>query len=285
MNMILKLLMASVALLALSGAVVSQDELTWKRPDGAQLFEQGQKAYEAGDFKAAFDSFKSARKHAKNRQTRTAVDRWLLGTEGANELAALRKQDEKGSVGSAYKVAAEKVSKYLGTPIEKEYRDFVTSLQRKLFKVLEDFERVSGRYSEKYGKKFIDDPERVQEGRRALKWDVNSKNYELKVKDLPRNLNGYKSVSFYLDFPKANGAYNLVLVCPGKSQGQTGTRFQNAFIKQMKPHRGLKRVEVPLKGFNAQGNAALDNVQDLRIQFIGGKRFTCFIDFIALEKR
>ena len=144
---------------------------------------------------------------------------------------------------------------------------------------------MSGRFSEKYGKTFIDDAEFVQEGRRALKWDVDSKNFELKIKDIPANLNGYKSISFWLDFPKTNGSYQVVLVCPGKSRGQTGTRFQNAFIQQMKPHRGAKRVDVPLKGFNAQGSASLDNVQDFRIQFIGGKRLTCYLDFIALEKK
>lgn len=275
-------------LLVLPASVSGQDapQLSWKRAEGAEAFEAGKAAYDSGDFKTAYQKFKDARKQAKDRSTRSHVDLWLKGTEGANELNALKKQAADGKESAAYRLAEKNYSKFTGTPIGPEYKKFLTEMQRKLFQVLEDFERVSKRYSAKYGKTFVDEAERVQEGERALKWEVGPGQTELKVKGIPRNLVGYKSIAFYLDMPKGGSAYQLVFVVPGSAEeGLTQVQVvKNAFISQMKSHKGLKRIEVPLRNFKGQGGASWDRVQDFRIQFLGGKRFTAYVDFIALLK-
>ena len=268
--------------------VSAQDapELSWKKSEGAESFEAAKVAYEAGDYKTAYQAFKDARKQAKNRSTRSHVDRWLAATEGANELAALKKQAANGKNSAAYRIAEKNYPKFAETPIGPEYKKFVNEMQRKLFQVLEDFERVSKRYSAKYGKSFVDEAGVVQEGQRALKWQVAPGQTELKVKGIPRNLTGYKAIAFYLDMPTGGSAYQLVFVVPGSSEaGVTQVQVvKNAFIMQMKSHRGLKRIEIPLKHFKGQGNAEWGRVQDFRIQFLGGKKFTAYIDFIALLK-
>ncbi|MEC9476369.1 MAG: hypothetical protein VX764_04950 [Planctomycetota bacterium] len=277
-----------LVVLLLSAAVTAQDspELSWKKSEGAESFEAAKAAYEASDFKTAYAKFKEARKQAKNRSTRSHVDLWLGATEGANELQALKKQASGGKESAAYRIAEKNYPRFASTPIGAEYKKFVNELQRKLFQVLEDFERVSKRYSSKYGKSFIDEDGRVQEGERALKWDVAPGQTELKVKGIPRNLTGYKSIAFYLDMPKGGSAYQLVFVVPGSAEeGVAQVQVvKNAYIMQMKSHKGLKRIEIPLKNFKGQGAASWDRVQDFRIQFLGGKRFTAYVDFIALLK-
>ena len=78
----------------------------------------------------------------------------------------------------------------------------------------------------------------------------------------------------------------MVFVVPGTSDEGLSkvTTVQNAYIAQMKSHRGLKRIEVPLKNFKGQGNVEWARVKDFRIQFLGGKKFTAYVDFIALQK-
>ncbi len=269
--------------------VSGQDDsvsLHWKRDEGAVAFKEAQEAYKAGDFKTAFGRFKDARKQAKNRDTRSHVDRWLASTEGANELAALKKQAAEGKESAAYRLAEKNYPRFAETFIGADYKAFVMEMQKKLFHVLEDFERVSRRFSEKFGKKFTDEAEVVQEGKRALQWDVAPGKNELKIKTLPRNLSGFKSVAFYLDLPRGGGAYQLVFTVPGSADAGVSQVqvVKNAYIAQMKAHKGLKRIEVPLRNFKGQGDVAWERVKDFRIQFIGGKRFTAYIDFIALLK-
>ncbi|MBT5738613.1 MAG: hypothetical protein HN891_07005 [Planctomycetes bacterium] len=276
------------AMLITTSFLSGQDapELSWKKGDGAAVFQQGKTAYAAQQFKEAYGLFKDARKQAKNRDTRTHVELWLASTEGANELTALKKQAADGKESSAYRLAVKNYSKFSKTLIGEEYKKFLIELQRKLFHVLEDFERVSRRYSEKYGKKFVDEAEWVQEGKRALKWDVASGKTELKIKGVPGGLSAYKSIVFYLDMPRGGSPYQLVFVVPGKSEaGVSQVKVvSNAYIAQMKSHKGLKRIEVPLRNFKGQGDVSWDRVKDFRIQFLGAKKFTAYVDFIALLK-
>ncbi|MAJ28363.1 hypothetical protein CBD41_02955 [bacterium TMED181] len=268
--------------------LIAQDspDLAWKKPEGAALFEEGRGAFDAKEFANAVEKFKAARKQAKNRATRMHIDNWLLATEGANELNALIQQAKIGKESAAYRIGAKNYPRYSQSPIGPEYKKFLTEMETKLFVVLDDFERVSRRYSEKFGKKFIDDPKLVQQGKRALEWKVSSSASELKIKTLPRNMDSYKSLVMYLDMPKGGSAYQMVFVVPGTSDEGLSkvTTVQNAYIAQMKAHRGLKRIEVPLKNFKGQGNVEWARVKDFRIQFLGGKKFTAYIDFVALQK-
>ena len=89
-----------------------------------------------------------------------------------------------------------------------------------------------------------------------------------------------------MDMPAGGSAYQMVFVVPGTSDEGLSkvTTVQNAYIAQMKSHRGLKRIEVPLKNFKGQGIVEWSRVKDFRIQFLGGKKFTAYVDFIALQK-
>ncbi|MBA4684431.1 MAG: hypothetical protein H2076_05510 [Planctomycetes bacterium] len=261
-------------------------DLAWKKPVGAQLFEEARTAYDAKEYAEAVKKFKDARKQAKNRATRMHIDNWLLATEGANELNALIQQAKGGKESAAYRIGAKNYPRFAQSPIGPEYKKFLTEMETKLFVVLDDFERVSRRYSEKFGKKFIDDEKLVQQGKRALEWKVSAQASELKIKSLPKNLESFKSLVMYLDMPKGGAAYQMVFVVPGTSDEGLSkvTTIQNAYIAQMKSHRGLKRIEVPLKNFKGQGNVEWARVKDFRIQFLGGKKFTAYVDFIALQK-
>ena len=99
-------------------------------------------------------------------------------------------------------------------------------------------------------------------------------------------MDSYKSLVMYLDMPKGGSAYQMVFVVPGTSDEGLSkvTTVQNAYIAQMKAHRGLKRIEVPLKNFKGQGNVEWARDKDLRSQCLGGKKFTAYIDFVALQK-
>ena len=173
--------------------------------------------FRSKDFAKAVEKFKAARKQAKNRTTRMYIDNWLLATEGANELNALQQQAKQGKESAAYRIGAKNYPRYAQSPIGPEYKKFLTEMESKLFVVLDDFERVSKRYSEKFGKKFIDDPKLVQQGKRALEWKVSSKANELKIKSLPRNMDSFKSLVMYLDMPAGGSAYQMVFVVPGTS--------------------------------------------------------------------
>ena len=279
-------LFAFLCCLPMNLSAQDSPDLAWKKPEGAALFEEGRGAFDEKEFAKAVEKFKAARKQAKNRTTRMHIDNWLLATEGANELNALIQQAKIGKESAAYRIGAKNYPRYAQSPIGPDYKKFLTEMETKLFVVLDDFERVSRRYSEKFGKKFIDDPKNVQQGKRALEWSVSSSASELKIKTLPRNMDAYKSLVMYLDMPKGGSAYQLVFVVPGKSDEGLSkvTTVQNAYIAQMKAHRGLKRIEVPLKNFKGQGDVEWTRVKDFRIQFLGGKKFTAYVDFIALQK-
>ena len=277
-----------IVLMFLVSPGMAQDnpELDWKKPEGQAIFDEGKTFYDSKEYKNAIDKFKAARKIAKNRATRMHIDNWLLATEGSNELDSLRKQAKQGKESAAYRIGAKNYPRFAQSPIGKNYKNFLTELETKLFVVLDDFERVSKRYSEKYGKKFTDEAERVQQGKRALEWSVSSKANELKIKTLPRSLEGFKSLVLYMDLPKGGSPYQLVFVVPGKSEEGLAkvTSVQNAYMAQMKAHRGLKRIEIPLKNFKGQGDVEWSRVKDFRIQFLGGKKFTAYVDFVALQK-
>lgn len=276
----------------LGGLALASDEveMIWKKPAGAELFESGKAAFEAEKYEEAHDAFKDAKRHAKNKATKTELARWTLGAIGGNEIAELKKRAESGRGSAAYDLAQKNFKRYEQSPIGPAYREFIKTLEKELFQMLEDFDRKSARYSEKYGKTFIDDPAIVKQGKMCLKWQVDKKNIELKVKSLPKDIDSYAksgSLILWLHLEGGAGAYSLIFPVPGKgSAARTGATVDNAFIMPgMKPHKGgWKRIEVPLSKFTAQGDVSWDRVTDFRIQFLGGRRFECYVDSIMLKK-
>ena len=285
-------LFALVAFLAsalLVPAIAADEvELVFRKPEGQEKFDEGRKAFDAEEFKDAYTAFKAARKQAKDRPTKVAVDKWIQGSVGGNELVELRKRADGGRAAAAHTLAEKNYPKFIHTPIADKYREFIVKLEKDLFTMLENFDVASSRYSEKYGKSFIDDTDLVRQGKRCLKWDVNRQNFELKVKKMPRDLESFSesgALVFWLHFDKGSAPYNLIFAVPGKGTAErTGERVDNAYIKQMKPHKGWKKIEVPLKQFLGQGDVEWSRVRDFRIQFQGGRKFTCHVDAIMLRK-
>ena len=263
-------------------------ELVWKKPAGKEAFDLGKAEYEAGHFKEAHEAFKDAKRHAKDKATKAELGRWERGAVGGKELAELKKHVDAGRASDAYTIAEKNYRLYEATPVGPAYKQFLEDLEKKLFTVIEDFERKTARYSEKYGKTFVEDADVVKQGKRCLRWEVNKKNYELKVKDLPKDLDAYAkgAVVFWLKFEGGSGPYQLAFDVPGKgTAATTGARVDNAFIMQMKAHSGgWKKIEVPLKSFTQQGSVEWSRVRDFRIQFLGGRKFTCHVDSIKLRK-
>ncbi len=112
-------------------------DLAWKKPVGAQLFEEARTAYDAKEYAEAVKKFKDARKQAKNRATRMHIDNWMLATEGANELNALIQQAKGGKESAAYRIGAKNYPRFAQSPIGPEYKKFLTEMETKLFVVLE----------------------------------------------------------------------------------------------------------------------------------------------------
>lgn len=259
-------------------------ELEWKSPDGEQEFKAGVAAFEKGEYETAGDLFKSAYRDAKSRETKDEVKRWRAASEGGVFLTLAQKNQKVSR--RALLAEIERAAKQLeGTPIEAKYREACESLGREIFEVLEDFEHESKRYSEKYGKKFIQDEKEARVGKSFIEWKTTGNDAELKVERLPEDLSSYWGIAMWIKFPKSGAPYQVVFKGKGKSQSNYGQTMTNAFIAQMKPHRGgWKRVEVPFKDFAAQGDVQWTSVEDFRIQFIGRRNILLYVDDIALVR-
>lgn len=282
------ILLASIAFAATGPGAVGADEptLTFKKPEGQTSFDQGKAQFAEKKYAEAFESFRDARKHASDRVTKEEVDRWAEGARGGNELVELRKNVEAGNTAAAYAHAEESLPKFVNTPIGEEYGKFVEELEKQIFTVLENFDVASNRYNEKFGKTFVDDPAMVKQGKRSLRWEVDRENFELKVKGLPDPMAPYLggAVIFWLHFEQRGAPYRAIFTVPGKSTSASGDEYNNIFYKDLQPHVGWKKIEVPLKQFTAQGEVDWSRVRDFRLYFTGGKKFTCHVDCISLRK-
>ena len=277
-----------IAPLFLPALAADEVELVFRKPAGQEKFDEAMELYNAENFKDAYKAFKDSRKHAKDRPTKTKLAQWMQASKGGLELAGLKKRVEEGRAAAAHTHAEKIFPEFVHTPIETAFREFIAKLEKDLYTVLESFDKTSNRYSEKYGKTFVNDEKMVRQGEQCLKWDVNRQNFELKVKRIPKDLEGYEDTGalvFWLNFDKGSAPYDLIFAVPGKgSSERTGERVDNAYIKQMKPHKGWKKIVVPLKQFIGQGDVEWARVRDFRIQFRGGKKFTCHVDAIMLRK-
>lgn len=276
------------------GFVLVQDDKEKEEPtlkfsrDGKARYEEGKKLYEEKKYREAHDAFKAARKSATGRTTKRVISQWSAACEGALLLQKnFLPQYDAGQYKKTWAQIEQRYGMYEGTPIQKEYDDLRTKLRDKLFHVLDDFDRPSGRFTKKHGKEFISDPEFVKQGARALKWETVDKPSELKIKKVPRNMAGYEAISYWIYFPKGKMDYTLNFMGAGKSATDTGQLTANGFQMNMKPpkKKGWSRVEVPLKKFSQFGKVEWENIKDFRIRFKANKRITCYLDDVSLVKK
>ena len=78
--------------------------------------------------------------------------------------------------------------KYLDTPGEKVFQEFIAKLAQEVCQPVENFNDYSTKYSKKYGKQFTKDPRYVREGERALSWKSGKKyNTAMKIQPVPKD--------------------------------------------------------------------------------------------------
>ncbi|MFN0057035.1 MAG: hypothetical protein ACKVX7_01135 [Planctomycetota bacterium] len=284
---------SSIVCVALGiGWVSAQDtpapplELHWSKPEGQQLFADGQQLFGAGNYEEAAKKFQDAVKFAKDSGTKGTVRSWQKGAAGGVRLTLLRKSLAGGEEKKALlDRAAKEFEEIRATPIEEKFMEFVLELERELYLVIESFEVESGRYGEKSGKSFCSDPGLARRGKRCIKWEPTGNEPELKVKELPKDLEQYRALSYWMYFERGSASYAVVFKAPGKSKGGTGAAGDNVLVSQRKPHEGWQRIEIPFKEFLKFGEVKWSEVEDLRIKFTGSRPMTIYVDDIALVKK
>ena len=259
----------------------------WKKPEGAEQYAAAKKDFEAGKYSAAGKAFSSLRKLAKDKATKKEVALYRAACEGGIKLGVYAKK-AKSSKYKAYLDASKNAPKYVGTPIQKKYDDFIAQLRADVFQEVENFDRSGSRFLEKNGKTFIKDEKWVKQGTQSLKWVASGDNISLKVKgrSLPDDLTPYAAISLWVCFPQKKAPFSLAFRCRGSSKENTqNAMVVNAFVKTLPGHKGWKRVEVPLKGFRSQGKTDWKNIKDFRIEFNGPPNLTLYLDDITLIKK
>ncbi|MEM7263776.1 MAG: hypothetical protein AAF488_17440 [Planctomycetota bacterium] len=259
------------------------EELEWKKDEGKELFEEGLKALEANELKEAEGKFKDAAKLAKGKKSSRIVKAYRQGTRVLRtydaQLAAGRKRQ-------ALKVIEDALPEFTGHGLEPRLQEIRTTLSREVYHVLEDFERESNRFSEKFGKTWEKDPKFVRQGEQAMKWVTTGQDAELKVKNTPRNLTRYDSVAFWIYFPRKGPGFDLIFKGKGKSKtAVTGTAISNAFFYSQSGFKGWRRIEIPFKRFKEQGEVSWSSIEDFRIQFKGKRTITLYVDDIVLIRK
>lgn len=271
----MKLVIATVLLLLATAPGPADEELDWKKPEATELYQRARDHFEKGEYRESAELWKDLKKLAGDRATKQHVLAYLHGCEGGLRLELIREQAQQGRKREAYGAAELAHAGYRETPIAPAYQSFLDGLRDELFTVLESFDRPGNRFSEKYGKSFIDDPEIVRAGERCLKWETQAKNVSLKIDDLPRNMTAHDAVSVWINFEKGTAPYRLVFACDA----------EDALYNAQKPHRGWRRIEVPFNEFIQQGACAWDTVKDFRIQFDGRPAITLYVDDVCLVKK
>ncbi len=259
--------------------------LQWKRDRGQEVFDEGREAFNKNDFLQAKKEFKSALRLAKNDDTKEVCKSWYQASIGGIFLDRLEKIFEQPR--KRPKVlgeAEEQFDRYRGTPIEARYQAFLKDKQGKLYHVLENFENVSKRYSKKYGKTFVDKPEDVREGRRAIRWKLEGPTAQLKVPAVPKDLSEFYSIVFWIKFEKGRPPYKAIFVASGRSN-QNNQAVENIFFQDLKAVTKWTRVELPLAEFSVQGNASWDRIEDFKLYFEGNRKGELLVDQICLVKK
>ncbi|MCA8962938.1 MAG: hypothetical protein KDC38_20585 [Planctomycetes bacterium] len=257
------------------------EELEWKDEEGEKQYDAGMAALDKADYHAAGEAFKAAQKSGKGKTAKLMKGYRAVAVllEGATGLIA---QGQQRQALTSLESGLEKLD---GLPILDRVQKLIEDLSKEIYFVIEDFERQSNRYSEKYGKSWVDDPQFVKQGKKSLKWTTTGQDAELKVEKLP-DLTQYEAIAMWICFPVKGPGYELIFKGKGTSKTQvTGTTITDAFFFQSGGHRGWKRIEVPLSRFKAQGEVSWSSISDFRIQFKGNRKIELYVDDIVLVKK
>ena len=258
-------------------------------------FEKAQSFYGEGNYKRAAVLFKKAQRGAKSPEDKDLVGKWVKAAGGRKVLATLERRVKAKRFNRAYDEARTHARKYVGTPVEAEFKKFIRSLETKLIAVLENFDRVSNQYGKKYGKTYVRNPKPKLDGTQCLRWKNTPKRpaAALKIKQVPQDWRPFGALEFWVNVKQAPSNPQAVIAC-GKPRGakrkkppgagSRGSHFVTR-LKLKKTKGQWQRIRLPLSAFESKGGASLAAVEYFQIQVGGGTQFDLLVDRVALYRK
>lgn len=246
-----------------------------------QDFEDGQKLFEGKKYKEASAKFLSAAKGV-NAAGRKAVNKWLAASQGGQRLEITRAQAARSLPQKTFFDLDDNLPAVIGTPIEKDYRQYLGEFEGKVLTVLEDFETPSISYSKKYGKTHQSDPALVYHGQGCIDWAQTEdlKGVQLRVAKVPKNWTPYSGIAWWLYVEKPIDM-DIIIKCPGKT-----TEGPISLTTRFSPRSAGKweRIYLEFEKFRKVGKASLSDVEEFIMQ-TPKKDFKLRIDCIALVRK
>jgi hypothetical protein len=261
-------------------------EPEFKSAKGKEAFQKGRELFDLEQYKDAKAEFSKAKPDTKSADDRTAIEGWIKASDGGSGLANYRKLAEKGILRRAFLLAMDLGEQCRGTAIYPKFKAFTDELRPKAADVLDDFDAVNNRYSKKFGKEFVSDPEKVFRGSNCLLW-TNTKDpqvSQLQLTTVPKKWGSeYHSVVFWVRVEGYPVEIKLMTRTPGDiAKGQESPVMEFDFTPQGKP--GWQRAEVELSQFKKRGAASLNNVEKFMLQIDSKNAFKVYIDDILLTR-
>jgi hypothetical protein len=252
-------------------------------------FDEGKSLFAAGDYKKAAQAFAQARKGAKAKEDRDLVDLWVASTKSAPAVDKLKLLAEHKKLLDAYDQGALLAEKHKGTPAGGVFQAFLAGIEPRVFSLLEGFDIQSSKYSEKYGKIFVDDPAIVLHGRSCLEWKSTEDRdvAQLKVEGVPKSWAPFAALELWINVKAAPPEPKAFIICGDKKEEAADAldlshdAFSAPIVLAGPPGR-WQRVRLPLEKFKKHGNASFASVRDFRLQIPGGREFDIYVDRISL---
>jgi hypothetical protein len=258
-------------------------------------FETAQQLYGTGDYKKAESLFKRALRKAKTKKDKVLVQKWVKAAGGGKILATLERRAKKQQLNRAYEEARGHARKYAGTPAEALFEKFIKELEAELIVVLQNFDRVSARYTKKYGKTYVREPKPELDGTQCLRWTNTTERppAALKIQQVPRDWRPFGFLEFWVNVARAPSDPQAVIACkkgagakkkPRRGRKSSPDGFLIARLKLGNTKGEWQRIRLALSEFKATGAASLDAVEYFSMQVGGGTQFDLLIDRVSLYR-
>jgi hypothetical protein len=272
-------------------AKASEPQPEFKNDKAKAEFAAGKERFSEGKYKEAKKAFDEAARGAKSKEDRERVQLWSKGSFAAMALEKVRLLVKNNQLHQAYQQMASLEQVSAGTPAKELCDALRMEIEGKLFTVLETFDYRSPKYTEKFGKFFINDPKLVARGAGCLRWVRIDKNSTmLQIKGVPTDWRGYEAIEFWLCIttPPVLEAVILTTGDP-KAKLKVGSEsIPPSFMTKVDvPSRTgqWQLVRLKLSDFKVQGGGSLESVLDFRLQAPANRAFDLLIDDIRLMRK
>ena len=259
----------------------------FKKEKSAAAFAEGKKLFEAGDYKKAERAFRKSKSGAKGREDKKTVEIWTAAAKGSRAVSTLEKLVKVKQHSKALREAERLMQLYAQTPAKGIFSAFIDELGKTLFVSVEGFEVRSARYSQKKGKFFEADPQKVFRGTQCLRWTntQDRKAAVLKIDAVPKDWSGFEAVEFWIRGPQLPSAIEAA-VATGKLAKKN--EVQEAFLLAVPlPKNGdnWTKVRLDLSKNRVVGKPSLKSVIDFRLQIRAGATFEIHLDEIVAVRK